>query len=74
MRDRLSAWNFKGKTCPACGFPGSLLYIHTCKRCGLSLVDCPKCRTIQCLGSGNNTSIRSFEIDPRELCTGLLPV
>ena len=79
MRDRLSAWDFGShKTmfnrCPACGFRGVLLYVHTCDCCGLSLVDCPKCRTVQCLGSGNDNSLRQCEIDPRELCTGLLPV
>jgi hypothetical protein len=51
MVDRLTAWNFKGKKCPTCGFNAGLLYVHVCKMCSGSLLDCPKCKQLTCLGA-----------------------
>lgn len=69
--DRLNAWNFKGRACPACGFPGALLYKETCDCCGLSLLECPKCRHVECTGGSASTGARRMEIQPQELTTGL---
>lgn len=69
--DRFSAWNFRGRACPACSFPGTLLYTETCVVCGLSLLDCPKCRHVECTGSGRSCSGVRGESEPKDLATGL---
>lgn len=67
---RFAAWNFRGKPCPACGFQGALLYREVCKDCWGSLLDCPKCRSIQCYG-GEASGIRDESTYAKALATRL---
>jgi len=69
MTQRFSAWNFKGKTCPACGFPATLLYVEVCKKCWGSLLECPKCKQVNCYGTKKPSGIRSYENYARSLAT-----
>ena len=72
MTDRRTAWNFKGAKCPRCGFKGALLYVETCDNCGGSLIDCPKCKSVECLSRKSDSGTRDPE-KIREAMIGLQP-
>ena len=56
LTSRFAAWNFGGKTCRVCGFPGAGLYREVCKCCWGSLLYCGKCGRIDCYGSPSTSA------------------